>query len=473
MRYLKLCLLAALAVPAHAEDVLDWTPPDAGVVVAVRGVTVVKNVLDATEKRFGDIPRVRDAVGRLRAWQKSGVAPGKADFGAGLKLDRGLAVFVIREKQGRLVFGTDDVKAGIKRLAELMHLVDAPIAADDGGFTFAGASFSCAQRGQFAVCDSGAVPEKAPGLPAWLEEPRTATDGAYFTVVRAGLIQELSGNDAPVNEVWVAAKAEGERFVVSAEVVANPLVMAPFAMLLADAGPTPGLETVDARSAGVLKVAFDGPKMLNAINTMGSRDIERMPPEIRAIWDQLRVTWSGALVVSFPGGFFHPLVSIGLQDEAAGRKLLDMLTKSAAQVDEVTLAVGKTALPGVERIEVGFEVDPGAPKTRLAFPFAIHQKRLLLGLHPPDVARVVGGTVQSTKLPEAFSARGTHGFLAWDALGMLSMASGFEVLSEGDGQLILDVQTLATVGASLLEELGMSLTFTETGGKARLWWSSL
>ncbi len=473
MRRLFPALALMLALPAHAEDVLDWTPPGSAAVFVFRGSGAVSGLLDAAEKRFGDVPRISAAVKRLRAWKVGGVQPGKADFGAALSLDRGLGVFVIGERQVRVVFGTIDVKAATRHLAALAAPLKIPLRADDKGMQAGEIALSCAQRGQYAVCDTGEVPAKAPGVPPWLDGKRAPTDGVFFGVVRAALFAMMGDKRNPVNEVWAGAKMDGERFVVSAEVVANPLMMAPFAMLLAEGPATAGLDTVDARSSGVLKVAFDGPKMLNAIDALARREVERMPPPIRTVWDALRAAWSGEVVISFPGGFFHPVIVVGLQDEGAGRKLLGALVAATEGVREVGLKLGKTDTPGVERVEVALNLEGEGPKTHLGFPFAVHQKRLVLGLHAVDVQRVVTGKVQRAELPKAFAERGTHGFVAWDALGMLMAASDFEMWAEGDAQLIIDAQTIAMLGASLLEELGGSIKFTETGGRARLWWSWL
>lgn len=473
MRRLLPALALTLALPAHAEDVLDWTPPDAAAVFVFRGAGSMSGLLDAAEKRFGDLPQIGGAVKRLRAWKVGGVQPGTADFGAALALDRGVAVFVVGERRGRFVFGTSDVKAATKRIAQLFASLDLPLTADDKGLQVGEVSLSCMQRGQLAVCDTGEVPEEAPGRPPWLGGGRVPTDGVFFGVVRAALFAMMGEKKSPVNEVWAAAKQDGDRFGVSAEVVANPLMMAPFAMLLAEGPATAGLDTVDARSSGVLKVAFDGPKMLNAIDAFGRRDVERMPPPIRAAWDAVRAAWSGEAVVSFPGGMIHPVVVLGLQDEAAGRKLLDALVATTAGVSEVAVTLGKTATPGVERVEVAINADGDGPKTHFAIPFAIHDKRLVFGLNTVDVERVVAGKVKPAALPKAFAERGTHGFVAWDPLGLLMTAASFEMWADGDAQLIIDAQTIAMLGASLLEELGGSITFTETGGRARLWWSWL
>ncbi len=466
------CLLA-LAMPAQAEDVLDWTPPEAGLVVASRGATAMEGLLDAAEGRFGDVPAVRDAIKRLRAWEVGGVQPGAGEFGSTLKLDRGVAVFVLGPKEGRLVFGADATPSATKRVAEIAASIDAPIRADDNGLVLGNTALTCKQRGRFVVCDTGVVPEAAPGKPPWMDGKRAPTDGVFFGVARGRFFAEMMGGGAPINEVWAAAKVDGGRFVVSAEVVANPLAMAPFAGLLTKGPETAGLETVDARSSGVLKVAFDGPKLLGAVDTMGRREIDRLPPPVRAVWEALRAGWSGSLVVSFPGGLVHPVIVLGLNDDAAGRALMDSIVAAAAGVEEVGLGLGHSATPGVERIEVTIQDGGRGPQTHLGFPFAIHQKRLVLGMHPVDVARVTQGKVQAAKLPASFTARGTHGFIAWDVLGILSMASGFEMWATGDAQLILDAQVLATLGAALLDELGASLTFTETGGRARVWWSWL
>ena len=101
-----LLLVVALTAPAAAEDVLDWTPADAALVVAVRGSPA--GMLQGLEKRFGDVKRIKDAIGRLRAWEIKGVRPLSGDPGGTIALSRGVGLFVRGPKQARLVIGADD-----------------------------------------------------------------------------------------------------------------------------------------------------------------------------------------------------------------------------------------------------------------------------------------------------------------------------------------------------------------------------
>ncbi len=461
-----LLLVVALAAPAAAEDVLDWTPADAALVVAVRGSPA--GMLQGLEKRFGDVKRIKDAIGRLRAWEIKGVRPLSGDPGGTIALSRGVGLFVRGPKQVRLVIGADDAAQAIGRVAELIKLATGETAQADGkGLRLGSVSLVCEKYGGYVVCDTTKPPDRAPGKPAWLDGKRVPLDGVVLLAVR-GVLMEQAPRSVPFAEIWGAVTVADGRGEVVVDGVGKPMLMAPLAMLQAEGPATGGLATVDARSAGVFKIALDGPKLLGAVEAQVGRG---MPPPLRPTWMALKAAWSGELVVSFPGGLFHPVLVLGLLDEGAGRGLLQSIAALTQHIPDVNLKLGKSET-GVERLELTF-LERGKPTFNIAFPFAIHQKRLVIGVHPADVKRVVGGGITPAALPAEFAKRGTHGFVAWDPLAILAMASGVETWAAGPAQLILDAQTVVGLWAVLLEELGLSASVTQTGGKVRLWWRTL
>ncbi len=454
-------LALLLAAPALAEDVLDWTPPDAAVVAVSR--VSPSALIDPLEARFGDVPKVKQAATRLKAL---------LSLGGDLSPERGVAVFMTAPSAGRLVVGADDAKRAAARIATLLAYFDGDSRAEGATLYADGEPLTCASRGKLVVCDTGpsAPPEKAPGRPPWLAEGKVPTDGLGLLVIRGKAVEELSrGGGPPVTEVRGAVTGGEGGLEVVADVTLNPMAMGPFAMMVAEGGATPGLATADARSAAVMKVAFDGPKLLGWIDGMAGGD---MPPPVKPLWDALKAAWTGELVVSTPGGLIHPVVSVGLSDDAAGRKLLEQVVSLASEIDpSVTLAL-KPGEKGVERLEVTLR-DGEELALHLAFPFAIRDQRLVLGLHPPDVLRVVEGRVKPAKLPDTFAQRGTHGVVLWDPFAFFAGAWGFETRADGDAQLFLDAQTLGSLWALLLEEAGLSWRVTNTGFTARAWWRTL
>lgn len=469
-RVIGLALAAVLAwQPAAAEDVIEWAPPDAMVVVAFRGFGLLADMLDTVEKRFGDEPSVARAVKGLRAWTPLGLRPGARKWDKGLALERGAGLFSTGPKHLRLVLGADDAERARARLVEIARELGGGVEATEAGLRLGGLELNCALRGGFLVCDSGAVPDQPPGRPKSLDGAPVPTDGLFFLRVGGEFVRAVE-RDAPFGEVWVALEDRDGEVRLSAEVKLQPMVLGPLAILQAGEGRTVGLETVDARSPGVLKLSFDGPRLLGGAEALARGPV---PPPFAPLWNALKTGWSGDLVFSMAGGYLHPVVAIGLTKPEAGAAIIDA-AKGLAAGAGVKITTEPAGAQKVSTLVIEAQPDGGEPM-RIRVRYGTCGDALVLALAAPDVARCVQGSGQPAKLPERFAAKGTHGLLVWDALSLFGggLPRDLVEIEAAHADLIGDAMTVLGVYAHLLDELGTTARVQADGVRFELWWRLL
>jgi hypothetical protein len=457
-------LLACLSLrPARADDVLEWSPPDAGITVVVRGFGLLADALDTTEKRFGAEPSVAKAVAAVRAWAPGGFAFGARRWGDGLALDRGAALYVSGPQQMRLVVGTDDAAAARRRLVEVFNGLHTPSEVTDAGVRLGKQALNCAQRNGFLVCDSGTVPEKAPGRPA-LEGAPVGADAPLLVHVNAAAMAQIDPT-VPLSSFWLGLETRDDTVRLVASAALKAPIGAQLALAAAD-GKAAGLRSVDSHSPAVLKLSFDGPKVLAGVESMAGS-----APPIGPLWAALKAGWSGDLVVSLAGSFAHPVVAIGLAKPEAAAAIVDgiaaVVRQAGARAD--VEPAGPDGVGGLA-IEGG---DPGGT-VRVHLHHGVCDDALVFALAPADVARCRSG--KAATLPDALARKGTQGLLVWDALSLFSSglpADVIEVHLPGVDPVIAPVLTVLQVYAHRVDELGAAVRAQGEELRAEIWWRLL
>ncbi|MCB9549652.1 MAG: hypothetical protein H6706_27925 [Myxococcales bacterium] len=453
---IALGLLAASA--AHAEDAADWALPDAEASVVFRGAGRLAATLKALDARFGQTRAMRGLVPRILAFEAGGVRPFAADLGPGLDLGAGVAAFGTKApvERFRFVFGVTDAEQAKASLVKLAGaLGDAPLAATPTGFQAGEKSIPCAARGRFLVCDTQAVPEKAPGRPATLS-PDALLDvrlaGSAAAEVGQGALETLSIQ-------WVA-EASGGRLRVKAtgpEAVAGALKA-----WLPGTTPVGGADCLDARAGGVLKLSLDAPRLLREAAGLG------VPVEVTTARQAVVVgsTWTGDLVLWLAGGFLHPVVALGLQPGADGEALVRLFAEGIQ-------AAGATATVADGTLSIGVPdpTEDGAATT-IRLRYGVVGQTLVLAVAERDVERCKLGQQRPLTLPAPLAGKGQSGFVL-RSFGFGPGAPAGFVSGSTKWQVVGDLLQVATVQAMLLSELGFVFAPAPDGVVAELWWEVL
>ena len=250
---------------------------------------------------------------------------------------------------------------------------------------------------------------------------------------------------------------------LSVELDLAPMASGMVDFLRGDAGETVGLDTVDARSPGVLKLSFNGPKLTAALEAQAHLADSPIGP----LWRALSAHWSGDLVVS-AAGTLHPVVAIGLRETGDGVALIDGLVETLRADGELS----------VERLDGELRI--GEPPTDVAeAPIALRLRHRVIGrslvfaLARGDLDRISGGKVVAAPLPDDFRRRGQHGLLLWDVPGFFG-ALPPELLS-GPPALTAaaDLNTLLALTWARVDALAVTFALVDAGLRLEAWWSLL
>lgn len=458
-------LVAGAARAADEGDPRVWAPPDTELALVFHGADTVADALDALAQRFGGTPTVDRAIERLRGWTLHGMRPAAREWGEGLAPGRGVAVFGAPGKRARVVVGATDAAAAKQRLAELARLANLDVEVTAEGLREGDDLLRCGQRGGFLVCDNQeAPPEQAPGAPAWLA---AGPARPWLLFAASGSFAQEIGEGAPVEAVRVLVDRGADRVTIMAEgrlPAAAAALLAPFRT---DAGAAAGLGTVDARTPGLFKLAFDGPRLLAA----AEQQMGTPPPAVAPLWAALKAAWSGDVVFSFAGGLAHPVVAVGMRDEKAGRALVDAVI-AFLQGSGVPVQHDPAGEALVEIVPAADAPDGEAIRLRLRYAFTADS--LVLALAAPDLARIREGRLQALALPPGFADRGTHGFLIQDLPTFLYGGILPDVVVGGPTvNTVTDAQTMLALYAMLVEEFGATMRVDDGSVRVDLWWSLL
>ncbi len=467
MGRLAAALVLLFGGAASAEDVTDWAPAEVGGALVVRGFGALADALDTTEKRFGAEPSVAKAVAALRAWAPGGLGLGARQWGDGLALDRGVALYIPAPKQVRIVVGADDAERAKKRLLEVLGGLGADVEALPTGQVRLGElTLSCGPGGQFLVCDTQAVPEKAPGPPPWLKAAPFATDALLLAYADERL---LSKEDVPLKSAWFALERAGDTVRLAAAWRVVPEVAAQAAALTTTGGTAAGLRTVDARTPALFKLSFDGPKLIG----MAEGVTGGAPPPVAGLVAALKAGWTGDLVASMAGSFLHPVFAFGVTGPEAGTAIVDAL---AASVQALGGRVKVTPpVDGVGTLAFEDDLAPGEAM-RLNVRYGVCDDALVFALSPADVMRCREAGARMAAVPEALARKGSHGFVIWDVLSVFTSGLPHDVLEVDSPQvhpLVQPALTLLSVFAHRVDELGAAARVEGDEVRAELWWRLL
>jgi hypothetical protein len=457
-------MLACMPAVAQAADVLDWAPEQAQVAIVFRGADGLADLVDRVDARFGKVGAVARAVKSLRAMTLGEARPAAREWGPGLALQRGIAVYLTGKDEGRLVIGADDPATAMKTIAAHLRALEVPAEVTGDGLAVEDAVLKCGGREGFLVCEAGPPAEKPPGTPSWARTPRVPLDGALSVFVRGEPLQEMTGGPM-AQDLWIGARSAEDVFEIVADLGMSPLAAQFPAILSAEGGPVKSFAQVDESSGAVAKLSLDPHALFGRLEAMSGGP----SPEMRPVWDALRNHWNGDLLLTFDGGLMHPVVILGLTSPGGGEALMGAVA-AAASKDEVAV----TTAPHPTRkglralaIRVG--------EAQLQFPYAVVGDTLVLSLSPADTARRVDGRVDAlTDVDPTFTERGVDGFrFRGLPAGFWRPWYGEIVHLKGQEAGLLDLQVVLSVAAELLDETGFWVRPRGDGLRARLWWRSL
>lgn len=463
------------AGPAVAAGLDTYWPDAAQVGALVPRANVFAEALDATDARFGDVPAVHALIERLRQEAFKGLRPGSRDWGAGIDLDRGLALF--KAKDGlRLVVGVRG--EGAEANARALHLLE-PL--EEKGETA-----RCAVAEGYLVCETGritgrnAAPAGAappPGAIAWL----WATEG----------VESMAAPGLQVRAVTAWLVQSAERFSLGAQgdftfdpaMRGQPLSPESLWHILTPARPTAKPSLVASEAGGALKVDVDLPRAIAL-----ARQVSGPPPEgFAGPVAAFEAGLTGEMALTFDGGLTHPVFLFGLAPGKAGDAVL------AGLAELISLGGGKVALApcadaqeqtcleiSVESTTTGADAAyPGVPELRPAaavstptsFHFTFHTRRigdtLVVGTTAADVARRAEPGFVSAPWPPSLAPAGASGvtFPAFAAYaGMLGAAPFFS--ASADAQWFIDAEILSALLGALVE--GVEISFQPGPQHARV-----
>jgi hypothetical protein len=452
----RLILLAALAMgwsTGHAKGLGDLAPPGTVAAVVFEDPNSAADLLDGLTARLSGVPALEAAGRSLRAWSIGPAQPFARQWGPGLELEQGLAVFITEQQAVRLVFGGDRRK-GLKSLVALAKAVGLPLTIQ-GKQLILGRNAALDCKGQAPViCQSVELMGQA-------NVPLAFKPGARLGVYVAGKVARELFDAPPNTEVRFSLSADADGGQLVAEVKAPALAMAA-GMLKPGATPTRGQRSVDARTTGVLKIGLDGPKLMGlAKQQMGGQ----FPEQIRGVLTALETHWSGDVWLSTAGGFSHPVLSVGLVN-GGGDALLEQVVAVARQQGTRIERSGSTLV-----IEPPSDSDAGV-KVRIQT--ASTADALVFALAKADAGRVARGTVQPITLPAGFADKGRHGLLFWGLPAL--MFGGFIppfIDLPPKFAPIAHLQTVLSAASGLVEVIGGDAVLEPTGLTVSLWWRTL
>jgi len=454
------------ATAAPGGDVADWAMPDAEVAILFRRADVLADIVDAVEKRFDGVGPVDRAVKAWRAWEIGGVRPVARKWGPGLAPGRGLAIYGHSDQRVRLVIGADDDLKARSTLAQMFASIGEKVSVTPDGLQLGDVSLKCALRGGFLVCDREAPPAEPPGRPPWMKDAPVDVDGALLVYLSEKILAAMSGGEAPLKAAWAALVITGDRVELAADVALLPQVAQPMSMLVAEGGAATAIDQVAAETPFLLKLSFDGPKLMAG----AERLLPPPPPPAKALWDATKASWSGDLTLSFDGSPTHPVLVLGLTSPQAGAAWMDALVATAKQAGVPITVESSPTHPALRCVSVR---PPGTDGT-LRVHYAVIKDALVFALVPADLERRKSDRHRPLKLPAAFAARGAHGLLVWDTPIFLDLPF-FDEIWEGGKKTgwLDDLQIGAALFRALVGEMGVQVRPRTGGVHARMWWGVL
>ncbi|MBU1431548.1 hypothetical protein KKF91_13480 [Myxococcota bacterium] len=466
MRLTLLLPLLLVALSARAQGVADWAPADTAGSFIFRGGDLAVDWLAEVEARFKGDADIEAALARVRAFAYRGINPAVGKWGEGLDLSKGVAIYLVGPKQARAVIGVTDAAKAKATLVKYAGLLDAPVEATPEGFKLDDLVVHCAHRAPFLVCDTQAVPEVAPGRPAFLQD-----DGAVIYLdARGALMEELRRelDGAPVDAMRLAWLREAHGGRLTATVEMNPAAAGFLKPFGPGAVPHGALDAIDARTGALLKLSFDADRLFAfADQQMGSP-----PPPFKPLWDAIKANLSGDLSVSFAGGLLHPIFAIGLKP---GGKLEPIIDEILPLLNQEIGPEGVTLTRKADQLTLQIGPNADLPEPILVnLAYGSTASSFVLALTGADVARVERGFTQAPIIPAPLAGKGRHGFVLWNIPAFFP-GGALPDLFEGPAKYkaLSDLQTLISIDWMSLEQVGLAGGVDGARISADLWWGRL
>lgn len=435
--------------PPPVKDILAWAPAEVDLALVVHRTTLPKDVADLAVMHFGGVPGVDAAVQTMRTWALGPMIPGAGEWGPGLALDRGLAVFMGTEQE-RVVFGARELVPALDSLVKAAQAAGLPVSVTGTTLSVAGNALPCVLHPPFAVCDSAGPQTAAPGRPAWA----TGDDSDVFVRITGG---PLKGT--PFEQAVITVRDSDTPLQVQARL--RPEARGALAPAVPTTqGPSRGMAQVDRANSLLLKLGLDAAQLAPVLLPLTAH----MPAPVKAAAEALFAAWSGDLVFTFDGGFTHPVLLLGLRAPSKAPALVEAL-RVAATPPGFTTARVDARRPGLRALRVtGPE---GTPTVDLHY--AVAGDTLVVALAPADVLRRTLRQVEPAELG-VLGRKGVHGLQVGNPLAGMTSAWAAEVVRAGPVQ---DLLTLLGTTAALRGPLSVELEPTAEAVTLRVRWPVL
>lgn len=478
--------LILTAADAQAADPMGTLAPDgAQLALVFRGANGLADVLDDLDGRFGKSRNLARTLARLRAYEAQGIKPFAREWGPGLAPGNGVGLFAAGDgpQKGwvRFVIGVTDALAAQQTLKAHLESIDATVEEVDGGWRILAdipaegeppePPFLCKERlPGFLVCDQGEVPGGS-AAPGWWNDAPVPTDGLLAMRIVGEPLAALTDGQPVFEAMWVAfGRGESGSLDLTVELGVSPLFSGPLGVLKGGEGDSKGLSLVDARSAGLMKLAFDGPALLRLAESVQAGGV---PEQIRPLWAALSAHWTGDLILSFDGGISHPVLMLGLQSPGGGQAIVESLAAAFVAEDAQTTVARVEPSATRDGVQV-LTLENSEEEIRVHLHHAVVGDALVFGLSPADVARRVSGGHQPANIDPRLRASGVHGMVARAMAPIFLVPWLGEVLSGGEAVAWLtDAQIILAAIGYAVEEAGFLVKFEESRVRMTGWWRTL
>jgi hypothetical protein len=478
--------LTIAAAEARAADPMGTlAPAQSQLALVFRGADSLADVLDDLESRFGKSRNLARTLARLRAYEAQGIKPFARAWGPGLAPGNGVGLFAAgdgpRKGWVRFVIGVTDAAAAQQTLKAHLESIDATVEQVDGGWRIMAdipaegeppdPPFLCTERlPGFLVCDQGEVPT-ASSPPSWWNDAPVPTDGLLAVRLVGEPLAALTEGQPVFEAMWVAfGRGASGSLDLTIELAVSPLFSGPLGVLKGGEGDSRGLSLVDARSAGLLKLAFDGPALLRLAESVQAGGV---PEPIRPLWAALSAHWTGDIVLSFDGGISHPVLMLGLQSPAGGQAVVESLAAAFVAEDAQTTVARVEPSATRDGVQV-LTLENSEENIRVHLHHAVVGNALVFGLSPADVARRVSGGHRPARIDPRLRASGVHGMVARAMAPIFLVPWIGEVLSAAEAVgWIADAQIILAAIGYAVEEAGFLVKFEDSRVRMTGWWRTL
>lgn len=415
--------------PDNASALLQWMPANGSAGFILAHPDLVAGMADDLVRVFDGVPSMKLAVEGARSFNLGALRPVDRVWGSGLALDRGVAFFE-SGKGVRIVFGADALADALASLQGIFTAAGGAPNIDPQAGTLE--ELKCVKRGAYAVCDTNAIPETAPGVPSAFEsDPVAKTTMALVMEPGEGAFSgQLSA--LPVSHIALTWRDSG----ASSRITARFDLTGPATMATGFFGGSKSKQVMShvAMGQSFFKVGLATDRIAPLLGGL----LAQMPPAVTLVLQEFLRAWSGDLLITTDGGLLHPVFVLGLEDARRGETLVETWAQALVAICGYPCAeVVSSHRPGLRALR--FKSPADADETVTAdLHFGVINHALVLTISPADLARRTSSVYRSAQAG-AFADGATHGIRVDNPLTFLASPWAREILDFGPLQ---DISTV-------------------------------